>query len=73
LTVAEMDTKEVPPLPKNVNEYAHLIQASIRSHQELEWYLYLRKYVPRTSHSTQKIEQPPSFLRREVREPKGEM
>lgn len=68
-----MDAKEVSTLPKNVNEYAHLIQASIRSHQELEWYLYLRKYTARSPHSPQKLEQPPSFLRREIREPKGEI
>ena len=68
-----MDTKGVPTLPKNVNEYAHLIQASIRSHQELEWYLYLRKYVTRTAQDGKKPEQPPSFLRREIREPKSEV
>lgn len=68
-----MDTKETATLPKNVNEYAHLIQASIRSHQELEWYLYLRKYGPRIAHNGKKLEQPPSFLRREIREPKGDV
>lgn len=66
-----MATSEVVKLPKNVNEYAHLIQASIRSHQELEWYLDLRRYTGRTATAKNTIDQSPSFLRREMREPKG--
>lgn len=58
-------------LPRNVNEYKHLMHGSMTSEASLEWVLELRSQQPANAKAKLRSPSgPPSFVKREVAAPK---